>query len=154
VLCNELNLRNLIKLCYDELQAWSGLHCKSQKQLKILISNIWNYCYGLDDRVSRVRFPTGAGNFSLHHRVQDGFEAHPASYLTGTTGSFPGGKATGAWSWPLNPTSAEAKEWVELYLHSPMHLHGVCAQLKHRDDFTFTFLLTLRLELYVSSRHT
>jgi hypothetical protein len=25
--------------------------------------------YGLDDRVSRVRFPAGARNFSLHHRV-------------------------------------------------------------------------------------
>jgi hypothetical protein len=28
--------------------------------------------YGLDDRGSRVRFLTGAGNFSLHHRVQNG----------------------------------------------------------------------------------
>jgi hypothetical protein len=28
--------------------------------------------YGLDDRGSRVRFPVGAGNFSLHHRVQNG----------------------------------------------------------------------------------
>jgi hypothetical protein len=28
--------------------------------------------YGLDDRGSRVRFPAGAGNFSLHHRVQNG----------------------------------------------------------------------------------
>jgi hypothetical protein len=26
--------------------------------------------YGLDHRGSRVRFPAGAGNFSLHHRVQ------------------------------------------------------------------------------------
>jgi hypothetical protein len=26
--------------------------------------------YGLDDWGSRVRFPVGAGNFSLHHRVQ------------------------------------------------------------------------------------
>jgi hypothetical protein len=25
--------------------------------------------YGLDDRGSRVRFPAGAGNFSLHQRV-------------------------------------------------------------------------------------
>jgi hypothetical protein len=25
--------------------------------------------YRLDDRGSRVRFPAGAGNFSLHHRV-------------------------------------------------------------------------------------
>jgi hypothetical protein len=36
--------------------------------------------YGLDDRGSRVRFPAGAGNFSLHHRVQNGSGAHPASY--------------------------------------------------------------------------
>jgi hypothetical protein len=28
--------------------------------------------YGLDDRGSRVRFPAGVGNFSLHHRVQNG----------------------------------------------------------------------------------
>jgi hypothetical protein len=27
--------------------------------------------YGLDDQDSRVRFPAGAGNFSLHHRVQN-----------------------------------------------------------------------------------
>jgi hypothetical protein len=40
--------------------------------------------YGLDDRGSRVRFPVGAGNISLHHRVQNGSEAHPASYPMGT----------------------------------------------------------------------
>jgi hypothetical protein len=57
--------------------------------------------YGLDDRGSRVRFPAGAGNFSLHHRVQPGFGAHPASYPMGTRDSFPGSKAAGAWSWPL-----------------------------------------------------
>jgi hypothetical protein len=32
--------------------------------------------YGLDDRDSRVRFPAGAGNFSLHHRVQNGSGTH------------------------------------------------------------------------------
>jgi hypothetical protein len=52
--------------------------------------------YGLDDRSSRVRFPAGTGNFSLHQRVQNGFGAHPASYPTGTRGSFPGGRAAGA----------------------------------------------------------
>jgi hypothetical protein len=57
--------------------------------------------YGLDDRGSRVRFPAEAGNFSLHHRVQNGSGACPASYLMGTGDSFPGGKATGAWSWRL-----------------------------------------------------
>jgi hypothetical protein len=51
--------------------------------------------YRLDDRGSRVRFPARAGNFSLHHRVQNGSGAHPA-YPMGTRGSFPGGKAVGA----------------------------------------------------------
>jgi hypothetical protein len=57
--------------------------------------------YGLDDGGSRVRFLVGSGNFSLHHRVQTGSGAHPASYSMRTRGSFPGGKAAGAWSWPL-----------------------------------------------------
>jgi hypothetical protein len=48
--------------------------------------------YGLDNQGSRVRFLAGAGNFSLHHHVQNGFGGHPASYPMGTRGSFPGGK--------------------------------------------------------------
>jgi hypothetical protein len=60
--------------------------------------------YGLDFRGSRVRFPAGAGNFSLHHRVQTDTGAYPASYPMGTRGSFPGGKAAGLWSWPLTST--------------------------------------------------
>jgi hypothetical protein len=51
--------------------------------------------YGLDVRVSRVRFPAGAGNFSLH-LVQNGSGVHPASYPMGSRGPFPGGKAAGA----------------------------------------------------------
>jgi hypothetical protein len=52
--------------------------------------------YGLDDRGSRVRFPAGAWNFALHHRVRNGSGVHPASYPMATRGSFPGGKAAGA----------------------------------------------------------
>jgi hypothetical protein len=48
-----------------------------------------------DDRSPRVRFPAGTENFSLHHRVQNGSGAHPASYPMGTVGSFLGGKAAG-----------------------------------------------------------
>jgi hypothetical protein len=52
--------------------------------------------YGLDDRGSRARFPASAGNFSLHHHVQNGSGAHPASHPVGIRGSFPGGKAAGS----------------------------------------------------------
>jgi Na+-transporting methylmalonyl-CoA/oxaloacetate decarboxylase gamma subunit len=65
--------------------------------------------YGLDDRGSRVRFPAGVGNFSLHHRVQNGSGARPASYPMGTRGSFSGGKAAGAWSWPLTSISCRGQ---------------------------------------------
>jgi hypothetical protein len=52
--------------------------------------------YGLDDGGSRVQFPAGAANFSLHRRAQNGSGAHPSSYPMGTGGSFLGGKAAGA----------------------------------------------------------
>jgi len=40
-----------------------------------------------------VRAPGGAGNFSLHHRVQIGSETHSASYLMGARGFSPGDKS-------------------------------------------------------------
>jgi hypothetical protein len=52
--------------------------------------------YGLDDRDSRVRFPAGAGNFSLHRCVQNGSGTHPASYPMGTRGPSPRSKAAEA----------------------------------------------------------
>jgi hypothetical protein len=52
--------------------------------------------YGLDNWGSRVQFPVGAENFSLHHHVQNHSGTHPASYPMGTRGSYPGGKAAGA----------------------------------------------------------
>jgi hypothetical protein len=81
--------------------------------------------YGLDDRGSRVPFPAGAGNFSLHHHVQNGSGAPRASYQMGTRGSFPGVKRPGREADHSPPSSAGVKEFVELYLHSPIHLHGV-----------------------------
>jgi hypothetical protein len=69
---------------------------------RVDFTNIWYWVfyitrtvlgYGLDDQDSRVRFPAGVGNFSLHHRIQNGSGAHPPSYPMGTEGSFPGVKA-------------------------------------------------------------
>jgi hypothetical protein len=72
--------------------------------------------------------PGGAGNFSLHQRVQNGFGAHPASYPMGTRESFPGSEADHSL-----PSSAEVKECMELYLHSPNTPSWRGAQLKHRE---------------------
>jgi hypothetical protein len=50
--------------------------------------------YGLSDQGFESR--PEAGNFSLHHGVQIGSAAHPASYPLGTGVPVPGGKA--AWA--------------------------------------------------------
>jgi len=47
--------------------------------------------YRLDDRGSRVQFLAGVRNFSLNHCIQNGSEAHSASYPMGTGDSFPVG---------------------------------------------------------------
>jgi hypothetical protein len=75
---------------------------------------------GLDDRDSRFRFSAGSGNFSLHHRVQNGSGVHPASYPMDSRGSFSGGEAAGAWSWQP-PSSAEVKETSEAIHPHPQY---------------------------------
>jgi hypothetical protein len=61
--------------------------------LKYLIKSVRLRAGRADDRGS---IPGGAGNFSLHYRVQTDSGAHTVSYPMGTGGFFPGGKAAGA----------------------------------------------------------
>jgi hypothetical protein len=81
--------------------------------------------YGLDDRGSSVRFPAGAGNFSLHHRVLNGSGTHPASYSMGNRGFFLGVKQPGREADHSPSSSAEVKNaWS--YTSIPLiRLHGV-----------------------------
>jgi hypothetical protein len=74
-------------------------------------------------RFLEFRFLEGAENFVVHHRVQTGSGARPASYPVKGLSlgvKWPGREADDS---PLS--SAEAKEWVELYLHSPIRLNSV-----------------------------
>jgi hypothetical protein len=66
--------------------------------------------------------PGSVKNF--FHVVQIGSGAHPASYRLSTRGSFPGDKANRAWSWPLTSNYWRGQENMDLYIHSPIHLHG------------------------------
>jgi hypothetical protein len=93
--------------------------------------------YGLDDRDPRVRFPAEAGNISLYHRVQKGSRAHPASYPMGTRGSFPGGKAAGAWSWQQTSIYCRGQRMSGATPPLPNTPSWRGTQLKHRDN-TFT----------------
>jgi hypothetical protein len=50
-------------------------------------------------------------------------------------------------------SSAEVKEWVELYLHSPNTPSWRGAQREHRDNFTFTFYEGDFVRRYVDKLH-
>jgi hypothetical protein len=79
-----------------EFHTYSVLHKSRDSSVGIALD------YRLDDRGSRVRFPVGAGNLSLHRRVQNGSGAHPASYPEKTTSN--------EWNYTSTP---------------PIRLHGV-----------------------------
>jgi hypothetical protein len=75
-----------------------GEECLYQKikSIKLNVAEVWT-CPISKQAGCTIRI---LGFDSLHHRVQNGSGAHPAPYPMGTR-NFPGGKATGAWSWPL-----------------------------------------------------
>jgi hypothetical protein len=81
--------------------------------------------YGLDDRGSEVRFPAGAGNFSVLHHVQTGSGAHPASFPMGTGVSFLGLKRPEREADRSPPSSADVKNAWRYTSTLPMRLHGV-----------------------------
>ena len=78
------------------------------------------YCAGysdwLRDGQSRDQIPGEGGRFSA--LVKTGSGAHPASYTIGT-GTFPGVKGLGCSFDHSLPSSAEAKERVQLHAYSP-----------------------------------
>jgi hypothetical protein len=93
--------------------------------------------YGLDDRCSMVRFPAGAGNFSLHTPL--GPTQPPIQWVPGAL--FLRVKRTGREADHSPPSSADVKEWVELYLHSPNTPSWCHSQLKAQVQL---YLLCLR----------
>jgi hypothetical protein len=103
--------------------------------------------YRLDDRGSRVRLPAGAGNFSLHHRVQNGSGAHPAPWVPGALSL--GVKRPGREADHSPPSSAKVKNtWS--YTSTPQYVFMAWCLVKHRDNFTFNFVLVFP-EVYVRS---
>jgi hypothetical protein len=94
--------------------------------------------FGLDNWGS---FPSKGsdGIFSLHHRVQTGSGAHPASYPMGTGRSFSGVKQLGYEADHSPPSSAEVKNvWNDTSI--PQYVFMAWCLVKHGDNFTLPLL--------------
>jgi hypothetical protein len=98
------------------------------------------YSAGLRAGWFGVWAPAGARNFSLYHCLQTGSEAHPASYLMGTRGYFPGGKAAGMWTGHSHTSSAEVKNaWS--YTSSPLYAFLSWCSIKKGTGATLRFII-------------
>jgi hypothetical protein len=98
--------------------------------------------YGLYHGGSRFRFPAGAGNFSLHHRVQNGSGPNqtPIQWVPGAISL--GVKRPGREAHHALPSNAELNNaWR--YTSTPHYVFMAWCLVNHRDSFTFfTFPLT------------
>jgi hypothetical protein len=103
--------------------------------------------YGLDDRGSRVRFPMGAGNSSLHHRVQNGSGTHPASIQWVPGALYLGVKRLGREADHLLASCTEVKNALS-YTSTPQYVFMAWCLVKHRDNFPL--LLPFSSSLYIS----
>jgi hypothetical protein len=101
--------------------------------------------YGLDDGGSRVRFPAGAGKFSLHHRVQKalGPTQPPIQWVSGAL------SLEVKWSereaYHSHPSIVEIKECVERYFHIPSTPSWCGAQLKAQGQLYLYLYLYIQL---------
>jgi hypothetical protein len=119
-----------------------GPHFQNYEWLTIIYSSVGIATgYGLDNRDSSVRFKAGAGNFSLHHRVQNGSATHTSSYPVGNGGYSLGVKWAERESDQSPPSSTEVKTCEELHLHTPQYVFMAWCLVKHRDNFNFTLIL-------------
>jgi hypothetical protein len=80
--------------------------------------------YGLNGRGVGVRVQV-VTRISPLHLVQAGSGAHPASYPMGTEGSFPGGNGYRSGKLTTHLQLLPSQEYVGLYTHSIICLHGV-----------------------------
>jgi hypothetical protein len=89
-----------------DIRAWKKYLFLDMSSTNISVVGIAT-TYGLDDRGVGVRVPVGTIIFS---------SPHPPDRLQWVPGgSFPGGKAAGAWSWPLTSNYCRGQENVDLY---------------------------------------
>ena len=90
-----------------------------------------------------------ARDFSRPRSIQTGCGVHSASYSEGAMSLYTVAKASEEWSWPFSLIWYGRSEFLELYLHPPICLHGM-----HTENFTFTLPLDLRMLFCSFSTYT
>jgi hypothetical protein len=75
--------------------------------------------------MAEVQFPIGARNFSLLHNAQTGSGVYPDCYTVVIGGCFPEVKVPEGVKLTTHLQLVPMSKMVEVYLHSPIRLHGI-----------------------------
>jgi hypothetical protein len=117
--------------------SWRGVELKHRDNFifTLLLFTDWmSGVLGFDSRRGLINFL-----FTTASRPALGLTQLPIEWVPGVLSL--GVKRPGREADHSPPSSAEAKEWVELYLHSTDTSSWRGVELKHRDNFTFNLLL-------------
>ena len=93
--------RRSTSIDWQFLNKWKACRSKLRDLKQVLIANHTLHVARLCAGWSGVRIMAGARVSSRLHNIQPIFGARPTSYSMDNRGSFPVGKAAGAWGWPL-----------------------------------------------------
>jgi hypothetical protein len=130
------------------LMAWCLVKHRDKFSLPLLL-----YCFigggiaqrysaGLRAGWSGDRAPAEDRNFSVHHRVQTGSEAHPASYTMGTRAVSLEVKQPGREADHTPPSSAKVKNAWNYTSTSAIRLHAWCS-VEAQEQF-YLCIISLR----------
>jgi hypothetical protein len=122
------------------------LHLQGELNIKVTIFWVLTSFSRVDSRDSRA-IPGGAGNFSPHHRIQNGSEAQPASYPMGTRGYFPAVKRPGREADHSSPSSVEIRMRGSIF---PLPQYAFMAWWSVKRSTGTTLLYCDRLTNYLS----
>jgi hypothetical protein len=100
-----------------------------KKPCSVLLEPEWRIQYSDWLRAGRPRCRSsspGGGKILLPSTLsRPVLEPTKAFYPMCTVGSFAGGKTIGAWRWLLTSNLCWGLEYVDVYIHSPIHLHDI-----------------------------
>jgi hypothetical protein len=106
----------------------------------VIAQSVYRWATGWTIGVLGFDYRRGLGIFlfAIASRTALGSTQPPLQWVPGSLSL--GVKRLGREAVHSPPSSVEVKEWVELYLYSSNTPSWRVAQLKYRDNFTFTFI--------------
>jgi hypothetical protein len=111
--------------CWGSLASHCPVGTDDEASWNNVLATIYRQGAEIAQLVKQLGYRPEARDFSLLYSIQTGSGAHPASCAMGIGGCFPGYSSSGI-QLATHLQLLLGLRMVALYLHSSIHLHGIC----------------------------